>query len=91
MYLQNHCQLCQVAAGRVLVKIAASSVNPVDTMIHQMGEDLPLSPDAPAILGMDFAGTIEEVGDHVEDYSIEDEVCGCANDSRFARHFGVEH
>ena len=64
--------------GHVLVKIAASSVNTVDTMIRKMGKELPLSPDTPAILGMDFAGTIEAVGDGVKDYSIGDEVYGCA-------------
>lgn len=65
-------------AGHVLVKIAASSVNTVDTMIRKMGRDLPLSPEAPAILGMDFAGTVEAVGEGVEDYSVGDEVYGCA-------------
>lgn len=65
-------------AGEVLVKIAASSVNTVDTMIRQMGKDLPLSPDTPAILGMDFAGTVEAVGDGVTGYSVGDEVYGCA-------------
>lgn len=52
-----------VQPGHVLVKIAATSVNTVDTMIRQMGEALPISPALPAILGMDFAGTIEEVGE----------------------------
>jgi len=68
----------EVKAGHVVVKIAASSVNTVDTMIRRMGKDLPLSPDTPAILGMDFAGTIEAVGDGVEGYSTGDEVYGCA-------------
>ncbi len=62
----------------VLVKIAASSVNTVDTMIRAMGKDLPLSPDTPALLGMDFAGVIEAVGSDVKDFSIGDEVYGCA-------------
>ncbi len=66
-----------VKAGHVLVKIAASSVNTVDTMIRKMGKELPLSPDTPSILGMDFAGTIEEVGHGVKDYSIGDDVYGC--------------
>ncbi|MEM8671249.1 MAG: zinc-dependent alcohol dehydrogenase family protein [Planctomycetota bacterium] len=65
-------------AGHVLVKIAASSVNTVDTMIRNMGKELPLSPDTPAILGMDFAGTVEAVGDGVEGYAVGDEVYGCA-------------
>ncbi len=67
----------EVKAGHVLVKIAASSVNTVDTMIRRMGKELPLSPDTPAILGMDLAGTIEAVGDGVDGYSVGDEVYGC--------------
>ncbi len=67
-----------VKAGHILVKIAASSVNTVDTMIRKMGKNLPLSPDAPAILGMDFAGTIEAIGEGVEGYAVGDEVYGCA-------------
>ena len=68
----------QVKTGHVLVRIAASSVNTVDTMIRKMGKDLPLSPDTPAILGMDFAGTVEAVGEGAEGYSAGDEVYGCA-------------
>ena len=68
----------EVKAGHVLVKIAASSVNTVDTMIRTMGKELPLSPDTPAILGMDFAGTVEAVGDGVEGHAVGDEVYGCA-------------
>ena len=67
-----------VKAGHVLVRIAATSVNTVDTMIRQMGKDLPLSPDLPAVLGMDFAGTIEAVGAGVADFVPGDEVYGCA-------------
>lgn len=63
--------------GHVLIKIAASSINTVDTMIRQMGSDLPLSPAAPAILGMDFAGTIESVDETVEGFSVGDDVYGC--------------
>lgn len=67
-----------VKAVHILVKIAASSVNTVDTMIRNMGKNLPLSPDAPALLGMDFAGTIEAIGEGVEGYAVGDEVYGCA-------------
>jgi len=65
-------------AGQVLVKIAASSVNTVDTMIRNMGTDLPLSPAAPALLGMDFAGVIESLGEGVQGFAVGDEVYGCA-------------
>ncbi|MEC5128751.1 zinc-dependent alcohol dehydrogenase family protein [Verrucomicrobiales bacterium BCK34] len=67
-----------IKPGQVLVKIAATSVNTVDTMIRTMGAELPLSPELPALLGMDFAGTVEAVGDGVENFSIGDEVYGCA-------------
>lgn len=66
-----------VKKGEVLIKIAASSVNTVDTMIRKMGKNLPLSPDAPAILGMDFAGTIESVAEDVTAFKVGDEVYGC--------------
>ncbi|MEM9376684.1 MAG: zinc-dependent alcohol dehydrogenase family protein [Pseudomonadota bacterium] len=65
--------------GEVLVKVAATSVNTVDTMIRQLGQDqLPLSPDLPAVLGMDFAGTIESIGEGVTGFKVGDEVYGCA-------------
>ncbi len=68
----------EAAAGQVLVRIAASSVNTVDTMIREMGPELPISPALPAVLGMDFAGTVEAVGEGVTDYAVGDEVYGCA-------------
>ncbi len=67
-----------VKAGHVLVRLAATSVNTVDTMIRSMGKDLPLSPDLPAVLGMDFAGTVEEVAEGVSGFNPGDEVFGCA-------------
>ncbi|MEM9280581.1 MAG: zinc-dependent alcohol dehydrogenase family protein [Verrucomicrobiota bacterium] len=68
----------EAQAGHVLVRIAATSVNTVDTMIRTMGDELPLSPALPALLGMDFAGTVEAVGEGVENFSVGDEVYGCA-------------
>ena len=64
--------------GHVLVKVAASSVNNVDLMIRQLGKELPLSPDLPAVLGMDFAGTVTAVAPDVENFKVGDEVYGCA-------------
>lgn len=68
----------EVTPGHVVIRIAATSVNTVDTMIRQLGKELPLSPDLPAVLGMDFAGTVEAVGEGVTAFSIGDEVYGCA-------------
>ncbi|MGR3572237.1 zinc-dependent alcohol dehydrogenase family protein [Brevirhabdus sp.] len=64
--------------GQVLVRVKATSVNTIDTMIKDMGTDLPLSPELPAVLGMDFAGIVEEVGEEVTGYAVGDEVYGCA-------------
>ncbi|MCY4333605.1 MAG: zinc-dependent alcohol dehydrogenase family protein [Litoreibacter sp.] len=64
--------------GHVVVRIEATSVNTIDTMIRNMGSDLPLSPALPAVLGMDFAGIVEEVGDGVSEFDVGDEVYGCA-------------
>ena len=68
----------EIKPGHVLVRVAATSVNTVDTMIRQMGKDLPISPEPPAVLGMDFAGTVEAIGEGVSGYAEGDEVYGCA-------------
>jgi|TARA_R110002072_G_scaffold300446_1_gene477975 NADPH:quinone reductase len=80
---QSAFELAEVAKpfaqpGQVIVRVAATSINTVDTMIRQMGKGLPLSPDLPAVLGMDFAGTIEAVGEGVSGFSRGEEVYGCA-------------
>jgi len=68
----------ELKAGHVLVKVAASSVNPVDYKIREAGEALPFAPELPGVLGMDFAGTVEAVGEGVENFKVGDEVYGCA-------------
>lgn len=67
-----------VTAGHVVLRVHATSINTVDTMIKNMGADLPLSPALPAVLGMDFAGVIEDIGAGVTGFSVGDEVYGCA-------------
>lgn len=68
----------EVTQGHVVVRVAASSVNTIDTMIRAMGTDLPLSPALPAVLGMDFAGVVDAVGEGVTGFAVGDEVYGCA-------------
>jgi NADPH2:quinone reductase len=67
----------QIYPGQVLIKVAATSVNPVDCKIRQ-GKLAAIAPDFPAILHGDVAGTIEEVGDNVAGFNIGDEVYACA-------------
>jgi NADPH:quinone reductase-like Zn-dependent oxidoreductase len=66
------------AAGEVLVRIAASSVNTADLMARSMGPGVDFIPTPPAVLGMDFAGTVEAVGADVDGFAVGDEVYGCA-------------
>lgn len=62
--------------GHVLVRVAATSVNPIDIKIRKMRPVF--APALPAILGMDVAGTVESVGQGVTDFKPGDEVFGCA-------------
>ncbi len=65
----------EVRPGHLLVKVAASSVNPVDYKIRQ--GLLPVGPVLPGILHGDMAGTITQVGEGVEGFQAGDEVYGC--------------
>lgn len=63
--------------GQVLLRIAASAVNPLDTKIRAG-----IAPHAhhplPAVLGIDVAGTVEEVGPGVSSFRAGDQVYGAA-------------
>ena len=63
------------APGQVLVRIAASGVNPLDTKIHAGAADHARHP-LPAILGIDMAGTVEALGAGVTRFRLGDEVFG---------------
>lgn len=62
--------------GQVLIRVAASSVNPVDCKIRR--GDVPVGPEFPAVLHGDVAGVVEEVGAQVQRFAVGDEVYGCA-------------
>ena len=58
--------------GEVLVRVRATSVNPVDTKIRQRGGSYGVEP--PVVLGYDVSGVVEAVGPGVEDFVEGDEV-----------------
>ena len=60
---------------QVLVKIAASGVNPLDTKIRA-GQGGHANQPLPAVLGIDMAGVVESVGASVEAFAPGDEVFG---------------
>jgi NADPH2:quinone reductase len=64
------------AANEVLVRVYASSVNPMDNAIAAgMLKDM-VEHDFPVVLGRDFAGVVEQVGEGVNSVSAGDEVLG---------------
>jgi NADPH:quinone reductase-like Zn-dependent oxidoreductase len=63
------------ARGEVLVKIATSGVNPLDTKIRA-GVAAHARHPFPAILGIDLAGTVTAVGPEVTSFHEGDEVYG---------------
>jgi NADPH2:quinone reductase len=67
----------QVMPGHVLIRVAATSVNPIDIKIRS-GVVTNVAPDLPAILHGDVAGVVEEVGKGVTKFKPGDEVYACA-------------
>jgi NADPH2:quinone reductase len=67
----------QVIPGHIIVKVAATSVNPVDCKIRQ-GKLAAIAPDFPAVLHGDVSGVVHEVGEGASDFAIGDEVYACA-------------
>ncbi len=61
--------------GEVLVKIAASAINPLDTKIRA-GAAAHARHPFPAVLGIDMAGTVEAIGADVHGFQPGDEVFG---------------
>ncbi len=71
----------EVEPGRVLLRVAASSVNPVDHKIRS-GLLEAIAPDEPRVLGCDVAGVVEAVGEGVSDLAPGDRVYGCTGGSK---------
>ena len=61
---------------QLLVRMHASSVNPVDCAIRQGSLRFIFPQRLPTVLGIDYAGTVEAVGSEVEGFSVGDEVFG---------------
>lgn len=73
----EHLPVPQPGPGQVLVRIAASGVNPLDTKIAA-GAAPHARPRLPAILGIDVAGTVAAVGDGVTTFHVGERVYGMA-------------
>jgi NADPH2:quinone reductase len=75
----------EIEAGEVLVRVHATSVNPVDFKIRR-GDAEALCPPQPAVLHGDVAGTVVAVGDEVTAFAEGDAVYGCAGGYTGAPH-----
>lgn len=64
------------AADQLVVRVRASSVNPVDSAIAAGMLRGMVDHDFPVVLGRDYAGTVEAIGADVEGYAVGDEVFG---------------
>jgi NADPH:quinone reductase-like Zn-dependent oxidoreductase len=75
--------------GQVLVRVTASSVNPIDYKIRSgaMKEYMPL--ELPAILGRDISGIVREVGAGVTGFAAGDKVMALGNKA-YAELAGVK-
>lgn len=67
----------QLKPGYVLVRVHASSVNPIETKIRS-GLVPAVTPPFPAVLNGDFSGVVEAVGEGISEFKAGDEVFGCA-------------
>jgi hypothetical protein len=70
----------RVADDGLVVRVHASSVNPVDAFIAAGGLKEMAAYEFPVTLGRDFAGVVEQVGSGVSRYRVGDQVFG------FVRH-----
>lgn len=62
--------------GEVRIKVAATSVNPVDYKIRS-GDAEALCPPKPAILHGDVSGVVDALGEGVDGFALGDKVYGC--------------
>jgi NADPH:quinone reductase-like Zn-dependent oxidoreductase len=66
------------AAGEVLVRVSATSINPVDWMLRSGAVKDLIPIEFPYILGIDLAGVLCEVGERVTDFEPGDHVMALA-------------
>ncbi|MFB4323762.1 NADP-dependent oxidoreductase [Priestia sp. BR_2] len=73
-------------AHQVLVKVAATSINPIDWKLREGYLKQMMDWEFPIILGWDVAGTISEIGSEVTDWKVGDEVFARPETTRFGTY-----
>jgi putative PIG3 family NAD(P)H quinone oxidoreductase len=77
----------EVAAGEVLVRVAAAGVNRADLMQRQ--GFYPPPPGASAYPGLEVSGTISALGDEVTGWAVGDQVCALLSGGGYAEQVAV--
>jgi NADPH2:quinone reductase len=78
----------ELSAGKLIVRVRASSVNPVDVFIAAGMLRDSVAHEFPVTLGRDFAGVVEQIGDGVSRFGVGDEVFGFLPHAAPAVHDG---
>ena len=76
------------AVNEIVVRVHASSVNPVDVFIGMGALAEMFEHEFPVVLGRDFAGVVEQVGDEVSRHRVGDEVFGFVSHANPTVHAG---
>jgi NADPH:quinone reductase len=76
------------AANEIVVRVHSSSVNPVDVFIGMGALAEMFEHEFPVVLGRDFVGVVEQLGDGVSRYGVGDEVFGFVSHADPAVHAG---
>ncbi|KAG2379408.1 hypothetical protein C9374_007547 [Naegleria lovaniensis] len=74
--LRNDLTLPEPNENEVLVKLKASSVNPVDYKLRKGAMKMLYSLEFPCVLGKDGSGIVEKIGKNVTRFKVGDEVTG---------------
>ncbi|MBK1894658.1 NADP-dependent oxidoreductase [Chryseobacterium paridis] len=77
-----------ITDDQVLIKVKAAGINPVDTKIRAGSHISSKTLKLPAILGKDFSGIIEAIGQNVQHFEVGDAVFGLASQT-YAEYIAV--
>ncbi len=72
VFVERELEKPKAGRGEVVIRVMATSVNPVDTKVRR--GLIPVAPDFPAVLHSDVSGIVDSVGEGVEHLSVGDEV-----------------
>lgn len=88
LYINDQIPKPKAESGQAIVKIKAFGLNRMDLL--QREGHYPLPPQAPKTLGVEFSGTIEELGPGIkEGFKKGDEVFGLAYGGAYAEYIAV--